>query len=140
MAGVSNSRIVNGVSENQSAPKFGRRRTAVTEPWVLSTGYHGLTSTIGDSNPTGKVDLSDAITIFNYHFPGRPVTPSCLESADTNNDGTIDISDRIYLLSWLFTGGPDPAPPGPPGGPCGVDSVPSGSAGDLGCQTYTACQ
>jgi hypothetical protein len=94
----------------------------------------------GDPDSSGEADISDAIIIFGYLFPGRPFTLSCLESADTNNDGTIDISDGIYLLSWLFKGGPEPAAPGPTGAPCGVDPDAAGSKGDLGCESYTVCQ
>jgi len=104
-------------------------------PDECDTGFHR-----GDPDSSGEADISDAIIIFGYLFPGRPFTLSCLESADTNNDGTIDISDGIYLLSWLFTGGPEPAAPGPVGAPCGVDPDAAGSAGDLGCESYTACQ
>lgn len=94
----------------------------------------------GDPNLSGTIDLSDSITIFGYLFLGNPTSLSCIEAADAGNDGQIDISDGVYILSWLFTGGPQPAPPGPTTSPCGFDPDPPGSAGDLGCETYDACQ
>ncbi len=93
----------------------------------------------GDPNSSGTIDISDAISIFGFLFLGSP-DPACLESADAQNDGTIDISDGISILNYLFGGGEPPAPPGPPPSPCGLDPDPPGSAGDLGCEGYSACE
>jgi hypothetical protein len=91
-----------------------------------------------DPNGSGTTDLSDAIAIFGYLFLGSD-SPTCLESADANNSGAIDISDGVAILNWLFGSGEDPAAPGPATAPCGPDPDPSGSAGDLGCEAYSAC-
>lgn len=93
----------------------------------------------GDPNEDGNIDLSDAVYVLLYLFLGE-VTPGCLESADSNNDGAIDLTDAVIVLSYLFTGGPPPALPGPPPGACGSDIDPPGSARDLGCHRYAACQ
>jgi hypothetical protein len=92
-----------------------------------------------DPNSSGTTDLSDAIAIFGYLFLGSD-SPACLESADVNNDATIDISDGVAILNWLFGSGEEPAAPGPAPSACGVDSDLVGSAGDIGCESYTACQ
>ena len=53
--------------------------------------------------------------------------------------GEVDFSDGVAILNFLFGGGPPPALPGPTSRPCGPDPDASGSAGDLGCDSYTGC-
>ena len=66
----------------------------------------------GDSNSSGDVDLTDAISTLSCLFTGG-ICPGCADSADTNDDGVMDISDAISVLGHLFSGGPAPPPPFP---------------------------
>jgi hypothetical protein len=92
----------------------------------------------GDANADGRLDVSDAITTFNFLFLGG-AQPQCRESADANDDTRLDISDGIFLLSWLSLGGPAPTAPGPAAMPCGLD--PRGLEPEvfLGCAAYPPC-
>ncbi|MBI4603524.1 MAG: VCBS repeat-containing protein, partial [Planctomycetes bacterium] len=118
---------------NQRKPAFSLDVNRNAVPDECETQFHR-----GDPNSSGTTDISDGLAIFGYLFLGSE-SPRCLESADVNNDGAIDLSDGIAILNWLFTGGLEPAAPGPPSAPCGPDSDIPGSAGDLGCETYSAC-
>jgi hypothetical protein len=90
----------------------------------------------GDADGSGKIDLTDAITILNFLFLGG-AAPPCSEAANVNDDAKVDLSDPIGLLGFLFLGAVPPADPGPPEKPCGPD--PEGSPNDLGCASYTRC-
>ena len=92
----------------------------------------------GDGDGDGAMTITDAVRTLNFLFLGGSV-PSCLEAADFDNSGAVDISDGIHVLNFLFRGGPPPSPPGSPTLDCGFDPDPLGSAGDLGCETYTGC-
>jgi hypothetical protein len=93
-----------------------------------------------DPNNDGTCNITDGIYILNFLFIGGP-PPTCRESADANNDKAVNITDGIVVLNYLVLGGTAPASPGPPGKgePCGPDTDEPGSAGDLGCETYTKC-
>ncbi|MBI4600342.1 MAG: hypothetical protein HY721_00130 [Planctomycetes bacterium] len=72
----------------------------------------------GDSNGSGRVDLSDSVFSLAFLFLGDP-SPLCLDAADSNDDAKLDIADPIFTLSWLFASGPEPPAPGPR--TCGPD-------------------
>jgi DNA-binding beta-propeller fold protein YncE len=93
----------------------------------------------GDPDSSGRIEVTDAIFLFNYLFLGGNA-PSCLESADAQNDGNIDVSDGVYLLLYLFAGRAAPGAPGPQTQPCGPDPDPPGSPGHLECAAYDGCQ
>jgi hypothetical protein len=64
----------------------------------------------GDTDSSGVVDLSDAVSTFSFLFLGGS-PPPCLDAADANDDGHLDIADGIAALSRLFLNGiPLPAP------------------------------
>jgi hypothetical protein len=92
----------------------------------------------GDSNADGRLDISDSLSTLGFLFLGTP-NPPCFEAADYDNSQRVDISDPIASLYYLFVGGPGPAPPGSVAEPCGEDSDPVGSAGHLGCISYSPC-
>jgi hypothetical protein len=60
-----------------------------------------------DSNGDGKLDLSDAVFVFNYLFGGGR-EPTCIDAADSNDDEKLDISDGVFTLNFLFQGGLPP--------------------------------
>lgn len=93
----------------------------------------------GDVDGDGTINVTDAIATFGFLFLGS-TEPQCKEAADTDNDGAINITDGIALLGYLFQGNQAPAAPGPTTEPCGVDPDEPGSAGDLGCGFYAACE
>ncbi|MEM7235901.1 MAG: hypothetical protein AAF517_27280, partial [Planctomycetota bacterium] len=85
----------------------------------------------GDANSDGRVDISDATTIFSTLFlTGAPI--SCRRAADVNSSDRLDITDGVYLLNFLFRGGPPPAPPRD----CDESSETESS---LPCESYDAC-
>ena len=85
----------------------------------------------GDSDGSGKVDLTDVISFLSYLFQGG-VAPPCQDASDSDDSGKLDLSDALWTLAYLFQGGSPPPDPGPS---CGVDPTPD----DLGtCQG--ACQ
>ncbi|MBI4607099.1 MAG: hypothetical protein HY721_34475 [Planctomycetes bacterium] len=86
----------------------------------------------GDANQSGKVDISDAVTILGYLFLGNPQRLECLESGDIDEGGAVDIADPIQLLGHLFLGGPAPRSPFPA---CGE----AATALKLGCDGFEAC-
>lgn len=55
---------------------------------------------IGDSNGSGNVNISDAISILGYLFLGTREV--CLVASDVNDDHDIGLADAIYLLQKLF--------------------------------------
>lgn len=85
----------------------------------------------GDSNDSGRADISDAIFVLAALFTGGP-SPVCLKSADSNDSGKVDVSDAVYLLAFLFTEG---MPIPPPFESCGLDPT----ADDLTCAAPTSC-
>lgn len=86
----------------------------------------------GDSNASGRIDLSDAVTTLGFLFLGNPTSLPCPTAADIDVNLKIDITDPIQLLQHLFLGGPEPAPPYPS---CGTEPVPS----PLGCGSFAPC-
>ena len=66
----------------------------------------------GDADLSGKLDLTDPITILSYLFLGAGPIP-CLDAGDVNDVGPVDITDPICLLMFLFLGGPAPPMPYP---------------------------
>jgi hypothetical protein len=72
----------------------------------------------GDSNSSGRVDLSDAVNTLTYLFSGG-VAVDCADAADANDDGELDLSDALTILDFLFRGAHPPHPPGP--FRCGLD-------------------
>ena len=56
-----------------------------------------LTSTLGDANASGEVDVADVITTVNY-AAGMEPRPFIFEAADVNVDTEIDILDVIGII------------------------------------------
>ena len=90
--------------------------------------YEGLTTIgvlplfiRGDANGDLKLDISDALTVFDVLFLGKGKIP-CDDAADSNDDGKLDITDGIKILGFLFTG--DKLPPGTKPGQPQTDDTP----------------
>jgi hypothetical protein len=66
----------------------------------------------GDANGDGAIDITDAISILQANFLGRPVIP-CRDAADLNDDTAVDITDPLMALEFLFLGTFQPPAPGP---------------------------
>lgn len=67
----------------------------------------------GDCNDDERIDVSDAIKIFNYLFLDSEDTCVCKAATDSNGDAREDISDGIWMLNYLFSGGEAPPAPFP---------------------------
>ena len=65
-----------------------------------------LTSTLGDANASGEVDVADGITTVNY-AAGMEPRPFIFEAADVNVDTEIDILDVIGIIRIITS--PDAA-------------------------------
>lgn len=65
------------------------------------------TSTLGDANASGEVDVADVITTVN-HAAGMEPRPFIFEAADVNVDTEIDILDVIGIIRIITS--PDAAP------------------------------
>lgn len=85
----------------------------------------------GDSNASGKIDLSDAVSVLGFLFLGDDAPP-CFRAADMNDSGVVDLADAVYLLLYLFSEG---APLPPPTPECGEDATPDG----LTCEAFAPC-
>jgi PKD repeat protein len=96
----------------------------------------------GDSNASGKIDLTDAVVTLNYLFLGVG-QPACFDAADADDNGKLQLTDAVRTLNWLFIGGPPPPAPTPSTttydkADCGVDPV-SDPPDLLGCATFGPC-
>lgn len=60
-----------------------------------------LTSTKGDANGSGDVDVADVITTVNY-AAGQEPKPFIFEAADMNTDQAIDILDVIGIIKVIM--------------------------------------
>jgi hypothetical protein len=60
-----------------------------------------LTSTLGDANGSGEVDVADVITTVNY-AAGMEPKPFIFEAADMNADTFIDILDIIGIIQKIL--------------------------------------
>ena len=60
-----------------------------------------LTSTLGDANGSGDVDVADVITTVNY-AAGMEPKPFIFEAADMNTDLSIDILDVIGIIKKIL--------------------------------------
>lgn len=87
----------------------------------------------GDVDQSGRLDVSDAVSVLRFLFAGERDLVTCDDAADADDSGALDTSDAVFLLSALFRGGPAPAAPFPA---CGED--PTEDA--LGCEAYEVCR
>ena len=60
-----------------------------------------MTSTLGDANGSGKVDVADVITTVNY-ASGQNPKPFIFEAADVNTDLQIDILDVVGIIRTIL--------------------------------------
>ena len=60
-----------------------------------------LTSTLGDANGSGEVDVADVITTVNYASNMNP-KPFIFEAADMNSDNIIDIIDVVKIILQIL--------------------------------------
>ena len=60
-----------------------------------------LTSTRGDANGSGEVDVADVISTVNY-AAGMDPKPFIFEAADMNKDQTIDILDIVGIIQGII--------------------------------------
>lgn len=63
-----------------------------------------LTSSLGDANGSGDVDVADVITTVNY-AAGQDPKPFIYEAADMNTDSNIDILDVIGIIKVILNPG-----------------------------------
>ena len=60
-----------------------------------------MTSTLGDANGSGKVDVADVVTTVNY-ASGQNPKPFIFEAADVNTDLQIDILDVVGIIRTIL--------------------------------------
>jgi hypothetical protein len=67
----------------------------------------------GDTDLSGKLDLSDAVTLLGHLFTGQsPILP-CPDAADADDSGSLDLTDAVKILGYLFLGADAPPAPFP---------------------------
>ena len=65
----------------------------------------------GDTDTNGRMELTDAIGIFNFLFI-TGVAPLCFDAADADDNAAIELTDGIRILNVLFLGFGQIPPPG----------------------------
>ncbi len=63
--------------------------------------------TRGDTDGSGRIDLTDAMGLLQYLFLGE-ARPACPTNADADGNGTLDLTDAVRILAYLFVGGEPP--------------------------------
>ncbi|MCK5125019.1 MAG: dockerin type I repeat-containing protein [candidate division Zixibacteria bacterium] len=77
------------------------------------------TTTCGDANGDGTINLGDPIYLINYIFRGGQA-PDPLGKCDVNYDGNVNIGDAVWLVRYVFAGDfPPICPPFACGGQSG---------------------
>ena len=98
--------------------------------YLVRDSEPGVAFVRGDCNPTGSVDLGDAMVLLSYLFAGG-ASSSCLDACDVDDSGDLTLSDVIRLLLFMFNGGPVPPPPS---SQCGSDSTEDSISCLEGCE------
>ena len=65
----------------------------------------------GDTDINGRMELTDAIGVFNFLFI-TGVPPLCFDAADADDNSAIELTDGIRILNVLFLGFGEIPPPG----------------------------
>lgn len=60
-----------------------------------------LTSTLGDANGSGDVDVADVVTTVNYALGMKP-DPFVFDAADMNSDKNIDVLDVVGIVQKIL--------------------------------------
>jgi hypothetical protein len=68
------------------------------------------TSSCGDADSGGSVDIDDAVYLISYIFTGGSA-PDPVENGDADCSGEIDIDDVVYLIAYIFASGTPPCEP-----------------------------
>ena len=76
-----------------------------------SAACEGVTFRRGDTDTNGRMELTDAIGIFNFLFI-TGVPPDCFDAADADDNNAIELTDGIRILNVLFLGFGEIPPPG----------------------------
>jgi hypothetical protein len=73
-------------------------------------GWFGISkpsTSRGDANGDGEIDIADVMYLANYLFIGGSA-PNPMWAGDANCDGEVDVADVMYLINYLFIGGSAP--------------------------------
>lgn len=72
--------------------------------YLFQGGPRPICSNQTDANGDGRVDIADAIAMFNQLACSNAIL------GDVNGSGGVALADVDYLLDYMFTGGPAPVP------------------------------
>lgn len=61
----------------------------------------------GDSDDSGRIDVTDAVYLINYIFAGGPA-PLDDAAGDVDCSNRTDITDAVFLINYIFASGPAP--------------------------------
>jgi len=61
----------------------------------------------GDADPSGLVDIDDAVWVIMYVLAGGPA-PGPLEIGNVDCLESVDIDDAVFIIAYIFTAGPYP--------------------------------
>jgi Viral BACON domain len=59
----------------------------------------------GDANGDSNVNVSDAVSIFNYIFVGGQPPEPVLACGDANSSARVNLSDAVRIMIYVFVGG-----------------------------------
>ncbi len=76
--------------------------TVTKKTTVTTTTEPPVTTLYGDINKSGKVDLSDLVTLNQYLVKDITLTSSELLLADVTADGFIDVADVALMKQYLM--------------------------------------
>lgn len=103
---------------NAAFERIGTFDTTYSESIVDDSQHRGEFFLRGDANGDSAIDITNAISVLEASFLGRPVIP-CRDAADINDDPSVDITDPLLMLEYQFLGTFQPPAPGPTS--CGPD-------------------
>lgn len=75
--------------------------------YVRAVRDESITTSCGDADNNGLVNISDAVYLINYIFGGGE-PPDQLLNSDVDCNEIVNISDAVYLIAYVFGGGGAP--------------------------------
>lgn len=116
----------NTISQTWEFGGFGGDKNDLASRYVAALGgttQQGVTFVRGRCNGDAAVNLTDAIFLLGFLFPGAspPNVLHCLDACDANDDGAVNLTDVIRLLGALFGAVTVPLPAPNMATDCGPD-------------------
>ncbi|GEM_PF-6486944 len=109
-AGVSRTQYSYDAYGNQTQTLY-QEWNATGQEWVndfrKAYVYQAPTSTCGDFNGSGDVNIADVVYLVEYIFNHGPA-PKDKRGGDIDCDSLVTIADAVHFVAYIFSGGPAP--------------------------------